>query len=52
MQNNTVDKLCPVCQQTSQYLLDWEFSGLGDSVFNYTAKFYECAHCGLVYIVI
>jgi SAM-dependent methyltransferase len=31
-------------------LLDWEFSGLGDSVFNYTADFHACSACGLVYV--
>jgi SAM-dependent methyltransferase len=30
--------------------LDWKFSGLGDSVFNYTADFHACPGCGLVYV--
>jgi ubiquinone/menaquinone biosynthesis C-methylase UbiE len=30
--------------------LDWKFSGLGSSVFNYTADFHACPGCGLVYV--
>jgi SAM-dependent methyltransferase len=41
---------CPACRQQSIYLTDWEFSGLDKSVFNYTARLYECAFCGLVHI--
>lgn len=48
--NHIANNICPTCQKTSQPLLDWKFSGLNNSVFNYTAKFYECVHCGLVYI--
>lgn len=28
----------------------WEFGGLGDSIFNYTADFHACGTCGLVYV--
>ena len=41
---------CPACEAKARHLLDWEFSGLGDSVFNYTADFSTCDECGLVYI--
>ena len=41
---------CPACGDVSRPLTDWEFSGLGDSVFNYVACFYSCSACGLVYI--
>ncbi len=41
---------CPACGSTSAHLLDWKFSGLGDSVFNYTADFHVCSDCGLVYV--
>jgi ubiquinone/menaquinone biosynthesis C-methylase UbiE len=41
---------CPACASASAHLLDWKFSGLGDSVFNYTADFHACPGCGLVYV--
>ena len=41
---------CPACASASAHLLNWKFSGLGDSVFNYTADFQVCPHCGLVYV--
>lgn len=41
---------CPACASASTHLLDWKFSGLGDSVFNYTADFHACPGCGLVYV--
>ena len=41
---------CPACGEKTQYLIDWEYSGLNDSIFNYTANFFECLYCGLVYI--
>jgi 2-polyprenyl-3-methyl-5-hydroxy-6-metoxy-1,4-benzoquinol methylase len=41
---------CPACGSTSAHLLDWKFSGLGDSVFNYIADFHVCPDCGLVYV--
>lgn len=41
---------CPACGQLTQPLLDWQYSGLGDSVFNYTAQFHRCPSCGLVYV--
>ena len=34
---------CPACASASTHLLDWKFSGLGDSVFNYTADFHDSA---------
>jgi ubiquinone/menaquinone biosynthesis C-methylase UbiE len=45
----TTDR-CPACGSTSAHLLDWTFSGLGNSVFNYTADFQACPSCGLVYV--
>ena len=47
---HTAQGKCPACQKPSRRLLDWPFSGLGESVFNYTAHFYTCPHCGLGYI--
>ena len=41
---------CPACGSASAHLLDWTFSGLGNSVFNYTADFQACPLCGLVYV--
>jgi ubiquinone/menaquinone biosynthesis C-methylase UbiE len=41
---------CPACARTSRYLTSWEFSGLGESIFNYVADYYSCDTCGLVYI--
>ena len=41
---------CPACASATSHLLDWKFSGLGNSVFNYTADFHLCPHCGLVYV--
>jgi SAM-dependent methyltransferase len=41
---------CPACGQAAPHLLDWEYSGLGESVFNYTARFHACRSCGLVYV--
>jgi SAM-dependent methyltransferase len=41
---------CPACASGSSHLLDWEFSGLGESVFNYVANFSACPACGLVYV--
>jgi ubiquinone/menaquinone biosynthesis C-methylase UbiE len=41
---------CPTCASASAHVLDWQFSGLGDSVFNYTADFHACPDCGLVYV--
>lgn len=41
---------CPACAGPTETLLDWPFSGLGDSVFNYTAQFRVCPACGLVHV--
>ena len=41
---------CPACGHATSHLLDWEYSGLGDSVFNYTAHFHACPCCGMVYV--
>lgn len=41
---------CPACGNLSKHILDWDFSGLDESVFNYQAQFYGCDNCGLVYI--
>jgi SAM-dependent methyltransferase len=45
-----VIEACPACRGESRHLLDWEFSGLGDSVFNYVARYHACGTCGLVHI--
>lgn len=50
MSNKDLEVDCPACGEKSQYFIDWEFSGLNDSIFNYTADFFECQSCGLVYI--
>lgn len=44
-----MSKICPACNSNANKLIDWEFSGLDDSVFNYTAEFFECPNCGLVF---
>lgn len=44
------DNCCPACDNSTHHLLDWEYSGLGDSVFNYTARFHACPSCGLVFV--
>jgi len=42
---------CPACGKKSvEFLTDWHFSGLNDSIFNYIAQFLSCTDCGLVYI--
>jgi ubiquinone/menaquinone biosynthesis C-methylase UbiE len=41
---------CPACGLSAFYLTDWRYSGLGNSIFNYTAQFYSCRGCGLVYV--
>lgn len=41
---------CPACGQLTHPLLDWQYSGLGESVFNYTAQFHSCPSCGLVHV--
>jgi len=41
---------CPTCREKAEFLAVWDFSGLNNSIFNYTAKFYTCPVCGLVYI--
>lgn len=41
---------CPACGGAAPRLLDWAYSGLGDSVFNYDARFHACPCCGLVYV--
>lgn len=41
---------CPACGASACYLADWRYSGLGKSIFNYTAQFYSCHECGLVFV--
>lgn len=41
---------CPACNFEGTAFLNWEYSGLGDSVFNYTAEFCSCDSCGLSWI--
>ncbi|ATX78637.1 Methyltransferase domain-containing protein [Mariprofundus aestuarium] len=41
---------CPACGKEAELLLKWPFSGLDNSVFNYTAEFAACPHCGLLHI--
>lgn len=50
MNNSGSILCCPACGEKTQYLAEWEYSGLNDSIFNYTASFFECLHCGLAYI--
>lgn len=50
MNDNEAELNCPTCGKKSQYLIDWEYSGLNNSIFNYTADLFECSNCGLVYI--
>ncbi|OQW92807.1 MAG: hypothetical protein BWK78_00540 [Thiotrichaceae bacterium IS1] len=44
-----MNNICPTCKNTSYHLLNWEFSGLDDSIFNQIAELYECPFCGLIY---
>lgn len=41
---------CPACGLSAFYLADWRYSGLGNSIFNYTAQYYSCRGCGVVYV--
>ncbi|MBL8027329.1 MAG: class I SAM-dependent methyltransferase, partial [Fibrobacteres bacterium] len=41
---------CPCCLYAGDCVVEWPFSGIGDSVFNYRAEFFRCASCGLVWI--
>lgn len=41
---------CPACLAPTHHLTDWEYSGLDDSIFNYTAHWHHCSECGLVYV--
>ncbi len=50
MENNDRNINCPTCNCNGEYLIDWEYSGLNHSVFNYTAKFCKCENCGLVWV--
>jgi SAM-dependent methyltransferase len=50
MKPPNVIEACPACGAESRHLVDWEFSGLGDSVFNYVARYHACDGCGLVHI--
>jgi len=40
---------CPTCLSESSFLAEWQYSGLNESVFNYTANYYFCSNCGLVF---
>jgi SAM-dependent methyltransferase len=42
--------LCQACGESTCYLADWGYGGLGKSVFNYTAQFHSCRGCGLVFV--
>jgi len=50
MKPPAVNPACPACRGESRHLVDWEFSGLGDSVFNYVAQYHACDGCGHVHI--
>ncbi len=43
--------VCPACHGSARHLTHWQFSGLGDSIFNYVGNFFSCGDCGLVYIL-
>lgn len=46
---NTVS-ICPTCgSEKIQHLMNWNYSGLDESVFNYEVEFYGCDSCGLVW---
>lgn len=40
---------CPACHGNAPHILNWPFSGLGESIFNTHAAFHSCPVCGLVY---
>ncbi len=51
MKNNPQsDIFCPICDNNSQYIVSWDYSGLNNSIFNYTALYYGCYSCGLIFI--
>lgn len=50
MSNIMLMQDCPACMREAKYLIDWEYSGVGNSIFNYRANLYECPQCGLVYV--
>ncbi len=41
---------CPACKHDASYLGSWLYSGLNDSVFNYTAFYFSCNYCGMLFI--
>lgn len=41
---------CPACKSVPRHVVEWQFSGLGKSVFDYTAHYCFCDTCGLAYI--
>jgi ubiquinone/menaquinone biosynthesis C-methylase UbiE len=45
-----MSQTCPACNGDSRFLSNWTYSGLGESIFNYTAEYFECPDCGLVYV--
>lgn len=47
--NTSLSSYCPACRTRTEFLVEWEYSGLNDSVFNGCFEFFECRHCGLVY---
>lgn len=50
MRNTNNLYICPTCHKGGEHLIDWEYSGLNESVFNYTVKFCKCKNCGLVWV--
>lgn len=41
---------CPACGAQTDFLMEWHYSGLNDSIFNYVANYFTCVGCGLVYV--
>jgi len=41
---------CPTCNNLGSKTLDWRYSGIKNSIFNYTAEYCHCSNCGLVWV--
>ncbi len=44
MNDNESSLNCQACGEKSLSLIDWEYSGLNDSIFNYVASLCECPY--------
>jgi ubiquinone/menaquinone biosynthesis C-methylase UbiE len=42
-------KKCPACNGETEFLTDWQYSGILESPFNTICKLYTCKVCGIVF---